>query len=125
MKSLFVISMFDFPELNAMLSKFGGVTCYNFFAYGNLTDEEVQLLVDGTKIRLLQAGFESNIMVFSSYVDEELATLFNHYQGTTVTIALAGKARFEHLIKRNTMDGFKFLRYRADYHGEVVSESHV
>jgi len=125
MKSLFVIKMFDFPELNAMLSKFGVVTCYNFFAYGNLTDEEVQLLVDGTRIRLLQAGFESNVMVFSSYVDEDLASMLNHYQGTTLTIALAGKTSFEYLVKRNTMDGFKFLRYKADYHGEIMSESHV
>ena len=125
MKSLFVIKMFDFPELNSMVNKYGGVTCYNFFAYGNLTEEEVQLLVDGTRIRLLQAGFESHVMVFSSYVDEELATMLNHYQGTTVTIALAGKISLEGLVKRNTMDGFKFLKYKADYCGEVMSESHV
>tara|TARA_R100000406_G_scaffold29525_1_gene19039 strand:+ start:450 stop:812 length:363 start_codon:yes stop_codon:yes gene_type:complete len=120
-----VINMFDFPELNQMMIEYGSVTCYNFFVYGNMTEEEIKLLVDGVRIKTLMRGFTNHLVIFSSYVDEDLATMLKHYQGTTITIAFGGTVSMKELVEGTIMDGLKFLHYKGDFYGETISESHV
>ncbi len=119
--------MFIYPELNELLAKFEKVRTFTFFIFGNPSQEEIEIVNRGLFFRIVHATEirKERVVVIVENIEEEQANLLNCYQGTRIIFGVAENELDEEIIKDTILDGFQYLRYKADYLGMKETESNV
>jgi|TARA_B100000902_G_scaffold325074_1_gene319523 hypothetical protein len=121
-----MIIMFNDLHIQEWIESHGTATSFTFVVFGDLKEEEVELLIKGVVIHLQQIKKYSEMAVFFDPIDEKQAVAWNTYQGTSLAFIFAGDAsETENTIKGIILDGLNFLRYKCEYLGIKVSENYV
>lgn len=113
------------PEIPEWIEKYGYVDIFSFFAYGEMNEEDVNMLVRGLMVTSEYNTFDKIAIAFD-YMGEEEARAIMNYRGTSIKFIFAGGyAVLEEMIKEVILDGLEFLRFKAEYLGHVRGESNV
>ena len=84
--------MFNDLHIQEWIESHGTATSFTFVVFGNLKEEEVELLIKGVVIHLQQIKKYSEMAVFFDPIDEKQAVAWNTYQGTSLAFIFAGDA---------------------------------
>ena len=122
-----MIFVFLYPELNELLSKFEKVRTFTFFVFGSPNEEEIDVINRGLYFRIVHATeiLKERVVVIVEPILEEQANLLNCFQGTRMIFGIAQNDIDEQMVCDTILDGFKYLRYKADYLGMKETESNV
>tara|TARA_A200000159_G_C7113423_1_gene251660 strand:- start:135 stop:503 length:369 start_codon:yes stop_codon:yes gene_type:complete len=122
-----MIFVFLYPELNELLSKFEKVRTFTFFVFGSPNEEEIDIINRGLYFRIVHATeiLKERVVVIVEPILEEQANLLNCFQGTRMIFGIAQNNIDEKIVCETILDGFKYLRYKADYLGMKETESNV
>tara|TARA_Y100000004_G_C8863240_1_gene390005 strand:- start:403 stop:771 length:369 start_codon:yes stop_codon:yes gene_type:complete len=122
-----MIFVFLYPELNELLAKFEKVRTFNFFVYGEPNEEEVDIINKGLYFRIVHATeiLKERVVVIIEPILEEQAKLLSCYQGTRMIFGIAQNNIDEEVVSNTILDGFEYLRYKAEYLGMKETESNV
>jgi len=113
------------PEIPEWIEKYGYVDIFSFFAHGELTQEDVDLLIKGLMITADYNTFDKVAIVFD-YITEKEARALMKYRGTSIKFIFAGGyAVVEDILKTIILDGIDYLRYKGEYNGHTKGESNV
>jgi hypothetical protein len=117
--------MFNDPEIQSWIDKHGLATSMNFIVYGDMVQEEADLLVKGVIVQSASNDLTNNFAVFYDPINEEQARAWDTFQGTSLTFVFAGTIKDDQIIIETIQDGLRFLRYKYDYLGHKISGSYV
>tara|TARA_R100000734_G_C3318724_1_gene113259 strand:+ start:3067 stop:3420 length:354 start_codon:yes stop_codon:yes gene_type:complete len=117
--------MFNDPEIQNWIDEHGLATSMNFIVYGDMVQEEADLLVKGVIIQLANNDLNNNFAVFYDPIDEKQARAWDTFQGTSLTFVFAGTIEDDQMIIEIIQDGLRYLRYKYDYLGHKLSGSYV
>lgn len=122
-----MIKVFIYPELNALLFKFEKVKTFTFFVYGSPNEEELDVINKGLYFKIVHATeiIKERVVVIVEPILEEQANLLNCFQGTRMIFGIAQNDIDEEVVQDTILDGFKYLRYKAEYLGMKETESNV
>jgi len=118
--------MFDDDIIQKWILEKGRATSFTFLIYGDLTDEQSEVLIRGLSFFLEINGSDSEMVASTEKIDEKRAVAWNTFQGTSLSIIFGGDrlSLEEHIIEVIT-DGLNYLRFKYDYLGSNLSDSHV
>lgn len=118
---------FVYAELNALLENFGSVRTFNFFIYGQPSQEEIEIINRGLYFRIVHATeiIKERVVVLIETIDEEKANHLNCYRGTRMIIGIAQNNLDEEVIRETLLEGLEYLRFKAEYLGMKESVSDV
>lgn len=113
-------------EIQNWAAKHGSVTSFNFFVYGEPTDEEKETLTHGVLLSLTPSKIKEVAIFFDSLTEDE-AVAFECYRGSPLSFLFAGDVSFlEDHIKNLTVEGIEdYFRYKTEYLGMQRTESNV
>lgn len=117
--------MFNDEQIQDWIENHGLATSFTFIVYGDLTQEEVDVLIKGLVLCLdeIESG---RIAIFYDKIEEEQAVAWNVFQGTSLAFVFAGDfGAFEEDITQVVLDGLDYFRYKAEYLGIYRSNSYV
>jgi|TARA_R100000030_G_scaffold96664_2_gene85025 hypothetical protein len=98
------------------IDEYGVATKFTFMVYGQLKEEEVDLLIKGLVLQLEGKYTTKNMAVFFDEINEEQAVAWNTYRGTSLAFIFAGDIlKYEPLVQAIIEDGLEFLKYKAKY----------
>tara|TARA_R100000406_G_C3114370_1_gene125169 strand:- start:1939 stop:2307 length:369 start_codon:yes stop_codon:yes gene_type:complete len=122
-----LIKVFLYPELNELLAKYNSVKTYTFFIYGEPTEEEIDVINRGLYFRVVHATeiIKERVVVIVENIKEEQANLLDCYQGTRMVFGIAQNEIDEEVVSNTILEGFKYLRYKAEYLGMKETENNV
>tara|TARA_B100000963_G_C22567988_1_gene644660 strand:- start:577 stop:945 length:369 start_codon:yes stop_codon:yes gene_type:complete len=113
------------PEIPEWIEKYGYVDIFSFFAYGKLSQDDVDLLIKGLMIASDFNTFDKIAIAFD-YIGEDEARAVMKYRGTSIKFVFAGGyAVVEDLLIFTVLDGINYLRFKGDYVGYTRGESNV
>jgi hypothetical protein len=117
--------MFNDSEIQGWIDNHGLATSLTFLVYGDMIQEEADLLVKGVLLGLLDTEEQNNFAVFYDPINEEQARAWGTFQGTSLCFVFAGVLDNDEEILMTIKDGLSFLRYKFDYLGIKISGSYV
>tara|TARA_Y100000114_G_scaffold76603_1_gene70293 strand:+ start:848 stop:1216 length:369 start_codon:yes stop_codon:yes gene_type:complete len=113
------------PEIPEWIEKYGYVDIFSFFAYGKLSQDDVDLLIKGLMIASDFNTFDKIAIAFD-YIGEDEARAVMKYRGTSIKFIFAGGyAVVEDMLTTTILDGIDYLRFKGDYVGHTRGESNV
>lgn len=118
---------FVYPELNALLEEFGAIRTFNFFIFGEPSQEEVEIINRGLFFRIVHATeiIKERVVVIIETITEEQANQLNCYRGTRMVMGIAQNDLDEDVIRDTTLEGLEYLRFKAEYLGMKESVNDV
>jgi hypothetical protein len=118
---------FLYPELNALLEEFGTIRTFNFFIYGEPSQEEIEIINRGLFFRIVHATeiIKERVVAIIENIGEEQANHLNCYRGTRMVLGIAQNDLDENVIQDTILEGLDYLRFKADYLGMKESVSDV
>tara|TARA_R110000744_G_scaffold113275_6_gene212286 strand:+ start:2607 stop:2975 length:369 start_codon:yes stop_codon:yes gene_type:complete len=114
------------PEILEWCEKYGSITTFTFMIYGQLPEDQVDLLGKGVKLHLLAEGEQPPMMVFMRDVEEEEARRLSGFRGINLSIIVAeSRQDLETVIVEVITDCLRYLRLKNEYLGVREATSHV
>lgn len=118
--------MFNDEVIQQWITEKGKATSFTFIVYGQLKEEECTTLVRGLTFFLEVNQEIIEMVAFLDKIDEKQAVAWNTFQGTSLSLVFAGdKLYLEEQITEVIQDGLDYLKYKNDYLGSKISDSHV
>ncbi len=113
------------PEIPEWMDKYGYVDIYSFFVYGEVQEDDVNLLIKGLMVTAEYSTFDK-VAIAVDYIGEEEARALNAYRGTSIKFVFAGGyAIIEELLTDVVLDGLNFLRFKSKFTGHTRGDSGV
>mgnify|MGYP004459040089 CR=1 FL=1 len=113
------------PEIPEWIEQYGYVDVFSFFAYGEVTEEDVNMLIRGLMVTANYNTFDKVAIAFD-YIGEEEARAVMRYRGTSIKFIFAGGyAVVEEMLQEIILDGIEYLRFKGEYLGHIRGESDV
>jgi len=120
--------MFSDETIQEWIDLHGTVTCFNFIVYGKISEEDITLLSRGLAFALVDVLVTNQFHLALSHenIDEKKAVALNQFQGTSINFIFGGNlSKEEKRIVTIVSDGLGFLRFKSEFLGTEVCESHV
>lgn len=120
--------MFGDETIQEWIDLHGTITCFSFIVYGMLDEENIKLLSRGLAFALIDilATNQFHLALSHENIDEEKAVALNQFQGTSINFIFGGDlSKEEKRIVSIVSDGLDFLRFKNEFLGTEVCESHV
>jgi len=113
-------------EIQNWIESHGVATSFTFIVYGDLLQEEVDLLIKGLVIMLEDEIHTKSMAIFFDKISEEEAVAWKVYRGTSLSFVFAGDViQLEPVIQMVIGDGLEYLRYKSEYISSKRSYSYV
>ena len=118
--------MYNDSEIQNWIQKHGVVSSFTFIVYGNIPQNDVDVLTQGLIFHLKDFLKIGEMIVLFDPINEHEARAWNVYQGTSIAFIVAKDTlHLEENIKEIILEGLEFLRFKADYLGSTSSDSNV
>jgi len=120
--------MYDDETIIKWIDMYGSATSFNFIIYGLINEEDVNMLMKGVMYQLIktQPNHPRPMLIITDDIDEEKAVALKSFQGTSVSFVFGGEVlMIEDTIKKLVFDGLDYLRFKSDYLGHHLCDSHV
>ena len=118
--------MYDDETIIEWIDMYGNATSFNFIVYGIIKEEDINMLMRGVMFQLLKDHQNRPMLIVTDEIDEEKAVAMKAFQGMSVSFVFGGEVlMIEDSIKRLVSDGLQYLRYKNEYLGYHLCDSHV
>jgi len=119
--------MYDDETIVEWIDRYGNATSFNFIVYGIIKDEDINMLMRGVMFQLLMDKQSiAAPWIVTDEIDEEKAVAMKTFQGMSVSFVFGGEVlMIEETIKKLVSDGLDYLRFKNEYLGYHLCDSHV
>ena len=120
--------MYDDETIVKWIDMYGNATSFNFIVYGIIKEGDINMLMRGVMFQLLKdkQSYPCPMLIVTDEINEEKAVAMKAFQGTSVSFVFGGEVlMIEDTIKKLVSDGLDYLRFKNEYLGYHLCDSHV
>jgi len=110
-------------RISELIEKHGSVTTFTYILYGDIEDEEIEVLGSGLKVFLFLENIKEHFHLLFDEFWIEQALAITEYRGTSLRIVFCGSVpHFENMIKNVVGEFFETIALKCNFiNTEVVN----